>query len=48
MISNFTADSSTASETQYSLMQFLSLDMTGKVLTHVKNLFLLSINPTMS
>ena len=30
-MSTFIADSSTASETQYSLMQFLSLDMTGKV-----------------
>nr|XP_058949586.1 xanthine dehydrogenase/oxidase-like isoform X1 [Pocillopora verrucosa] len=29
------ADSSTASETQYSLMQFLSLDMTGKVILAV-------------
>ena len=30
-MSTFIADSSTASETQYSLMQFLFLDMTGKV-----------------
>lgn len=30
-MSTFIADSSTESETQYSLMQFLSLDMTGKV-----------------
>ena len=30
-MSTFIADSSTASETQYSIMQFLSLDMTGKV-----------------
>ena len=32
---HFLGDSSSASEAQYSLMQFLSLDMTGKVQTKI-------------